>query len=209
MQRVAEAPPGTLEVNVLRMVGRCLVCSRLISTWVSSLEPPPSTPSPGSLPPPSPPPLLPPSTSALPLALSPPERLVSTTSSGYTSLARRSKFTSVSYVSPRPIMDSSFSSRSRGSEPRATRSLPSPSASLGRHPARALSHFRIPLSLFARRSLALRFVWPCLSHELLSLAKSRDSVSPFPGENVPLPFFVSRVSSSSRVAAAFLLQIRL
>jgi len=27
------------------MVGRCLVCSRLISTWVSSLEPPPSTPS--------------------------------------------------------------------------------------------------------------------------------------------------------------------
>lgn len=37
--------PGTLEVNVLRMVGRCLVCSRLISTWVSSLEPPPSTPS--------------------------------------------------------------------------------------------------------------------------------------------------------------------
>lgn len=39
------ALPGTLEVNVLRMVGRCLVCSRLISTWVSSLEPPPSTPS--------------------------------------------------------------------------------------------------------------------------------------------------------------------
>lgn len=36
--------PGTLEVNVLRMVGRCLVCSRLISTWVSSLELPPSTP---------------------------------------------------------------------------------------------------------------------------------------------------------------------
>lgn len=32
-------------MNVLRMVGRCLVCSRLISTWVSSLEPPPSTPS--------------------------------------------------------------------------------------------------------------------------------------------------------------------
>lgn len=147
LQRAAEAPPGTLEVNVLRMVGRCLVCSRLISTWVSSLEPPPSTPSPGSLPPPSPPPLLPPSTSALPLTLSPPERLVSTTSSGYTSLARRSKFTSVSYVSPRPIMDSSFSSRSRGSEPRATRSLPSPSASLGRHPTRALSHFRISLSL--------------------------------------------------------------
>lgn len=29
----------------MRMVGRCLVCSRLISTWVSSLEPPPSTPS--------------------------------------------------------------------------------------------------------------------------------------------------------------------
>lgn len=39
------ALPGTLEVNVLRMVGRCLVCSRLISTWVSSPEPPPSTPS--------------------------------------------------------------------------------------------------------------------------------------------------------------------
>lgn len=46
------ASPGTLEVNVLRMVGRCLVCSRLISTWVSSLEPPPSTPSPST--PPSP-----------------------------------------------------------------------------------------------------------------------------------------------------------
>lgn len=103
---------------------------------------------------------------------------------GYTSLARRSKFTSVSYVSPRPIMDSSFSSRSRGSEPRATRSLPSPSASLGRHPTRALSHFRISLSFSLALSLSLlvdpwRFVLfgPVYPTSFSPSPSSRDSVS--------------------------------
>jgi len=167
------APPGTLEVNVLRMVGRCLVCSRLISTWVSSLEPPPSTPStPFSPPPPLPPPLAP--------ALSPPGRVVSTTSSGYTSLARRSKFTSVSYVSPRPITDSSFSSRSRGSLGRPALCFLLPLLPVGahtppvRHPTSlAFPHFRVSLSPLVEpwRSALFGPVYPTS----LSLAKSRDS----------------------------------
>lgn len=93
-------------------------------------------------------------------------------------------------------MDSSFSSRSRGSEPRATRSLPSPSASLGRHPTRALSHFRISLSLpLFLPSLVdpWRFVLFGPVY-LMSFSPSQSpgtrSPHPFPGENVLLPFFV-------------------
>lgn len=158
----------------MRMVGRCLVCSRLISTWVSSLEPPPSTPSlvrhhrDGWFPPPA---------ADTPLA------------------ARRSKFTSVSYVSPRPITDSSFSSRSRGSlkrDPlfafsfRVSRSTPAPLCSSPRF--RSLSLFLSLFVSFSRlvdpwRSVLFGPVYPTG----FSLAESRDSGSlhPFPGENAP------------------------
>lgn len=203
----------------MRMVGRCLVCSRLISTWVSSLEPPPSTPSTPFSPPPPPPPSAPPPPP--PPALSPPGRLVSTTSSGYTSLARRSKFTSVSYVSPRPITDSSFSSRSRGSLGRPALCLLLPRLSVGAHippvrhptslaPSSPLSRLSISVS----RSLALCFVWPCLSHGPLprGVPGLGGLFTPFPARTCyppsppsPPPF----VSSSSRASVAFLLRIRL
>lgn len=117
-----------------------------------------------------------------PSALSPPGRLVSTTSSGYTSLARRSKFTSVSYVSPRPITDSSFSSRSRGSLERPALCLLLPRLPVGahtppgRHPTSlALPHFRASLSLSPLvdpwRSVLFGPVYPMS----FSLAESRDS----------------------------------
>lgn len=117
-----------------------------------------------------------------PSALSPPGRLVSTTSSGYTSLARRSKFTSVSDVSPRPITDSSFSSRSRGSLERPALCLLLPRLPVGahtppgRHPTSlALPHFRASLSLSPLvdpwRSVLFGPVYPMS----FSLAESRDS----------------------------------
>lgn len=212
----------------MRMVGRCLVCSRLISTWVSSLEPPPSTPSivphqrshrhrrhrcrhyhhqhqhhhrhyrhqDGSFPPPA-----------------------------DTPLSRRSKFTSVSYVSPRPITDSSFSSRSRGSlrRPAALRLLllsrvptplivtqPSP-------PVRCLSPpSRLSFSLHALsplvdpwRSVLFGPVYPTG----FALAESRDSglFTPFPARTPAARPSSSLAPSSSRAhrCAFLLLRIRL
>lgn len=199
----------------MRMVGRCLVCSRLISTWVSSLEPPPSTPSivshqcshryrrrrrrrhyhhqhqhhhrhyrhqNGSFPPPA-----------------------------DTPLSRRSKFTSVSYVSPRPITDSSFSSRSRGSlwRPAALRLLLPPRAptplivTQPSCPFVAAHRPRVSLSLSPLvdpwRSVLFGPVYPTG----FALAKSRDSglFTPFPVRTPARPRLPSLRLRRARIVA--------